>query len=66
MGQWIQYSECECDLSTTQYARLQARLSKLINPDQNSICLFFICSCCQNKVERIGGAMHRDEEGFFV
>lgn len=65
-GQWIQYSVFECDLSATQYAKLQARLSKLIKPDQDSIRLYFLCSCCQNKVERIGGAMPRDEDVFFV
>lgn len=65
-GQWMQYSVFECDLSATEYAKLRSRLSKLVQPEQDSIRFYFLCRCCQGKVERIGGEQPRDETVFFV
>lgn len=65
-GQWMQYSVFECDLSAAEYARLRSRLSKLIKPEEDSVRFYFLCSCCQTKVERIGGESLRDETIFFV
>jgi len=65
-GQWMQYSVFECDLSETQYAKLRSRLSQLIKPDQDSIRFYFLCACCKDKVERIGGETLRDESIFFA
>ena len=65
-GQWMQYSVFECNLTETQYAKLRWRLSKLIKPEQDSIRFYFLCACCQAKVERIGGETVRDETIFFA
>jgi CRISPR-associated protein Cas2 len=65
-GQWMQYSIFECDLTETQYAKLRARFSKLIKPEQDSIRFYFLCACCKGKVERIGGETIRDETIFFA
>lgn len=66
-GQWVQYSVFECaDLTETQYARLRSRLSKLIKPDEDSILFFFLCACCQRKIERIGGVAPVDRTVFFA
>lgn len=65
-GQWMQYSVFECDLTETQYAKLRLRLSKLIKPEQDSIRFYFLCACCQTKVERIGGETVWDETIFFA
>lgn len=65
-GQWMQFSVFECNLSEPQYAKLRSRLSKLIKPEQDSIRFYFLCRCCQDKVERIGGEAVRDETIFFV
>jgi CRISPR-associated protein Cas2 len=65
-GQWMQFSVFECDLTETQYARLRLRLGKLIKPDQDSIRFYFLCACCKDKVERIGGEQVRDDSIFFV
>lgn len=65
-GQWMQYSVFECDLTEMQYAKLRSRLNKLIKPEQDSIRFYFLCRCCQDKVERIGGETVRDETVFFV
>ena len=65
-GQWMQYSVFECSLTQTQYAKLRSRLSKVIKPDTDSIRFYFLCGCCQDKVERIGGEQLRDDSIFFA
>jgi CRISPR-associated protein Cas2 len=65
-GQWMQYSVFECDVTDSQYAKLRSRLSKLIKPEEDSIRFYFLCACCKNKVERIGGIQVRDETIFFA
>ncbi|MEQ8386296.1 MAG: CRISPR-associated endonuclease Cas2 [Coleofasciculus sp. A1-SPW-01] len=62
----MQYSVFECSLTDTQYAKLRSRLNKVIKPDQDSIRFYFLCGCCQGKVERIGGEPIRDNSIFFV
>jgi CRISPR-associated protein Cas2 len=65
-GQWMQYSVFECDLSDSQYAKLRSRLNQMIKPEEDSIRFYFLCACCQPKVERIGGEAVRDETIFFA
>jgi len=65
-GQWMQYSVFECSLTDTQYAKLRSRLGKLIKPEEDSIRFYFLCGCCQGKVERIGGEPLRDDAIFFA
>jgi CRISPR-associated protein Cas2 len=65
-GQWMQFSVFECDLTPTQYAKMRSRLAKLIKPDTDSIRFYFLCQCCQGKVERIGGEQVRDNTIFFA
>lgn len=65
-GQWVQYSVFECDLTDTQYAKLRSRLSKMIKPEQDTIRFYFLCACCQAKVERIGGEKPLDSTVFFA
>ena len=65
-GQWMQYSVFECSLTDTQYAILRSRLGKLIKPEEDSIRFYFLCACCQAKVERIGGEPLRDDSIFFA
>ncbi|WP_310416239.1 MULTISPECIES: CRISPR-associated endonuclease Cas2 [unclassified Chamaesiphon] len=65
-GQWMQYSVFECDVTDSQYAKLRARLSKMIKPEEDSIRFYFLCACCHPKVERIGGETVRDETIFFA
>ena len=65
-GQWMQYSVFECELTTTQYAKLRSRLERLIKPETDSIRFYWLCNCCQKKVERIGGEKVRDDSIFFV
>lgn len=64
-GQWVQLSVFECrELTDTQYAKLRSRLAKLIKSDTDSVRFYFLCGCCQGKVERIGGEQLRDDTMF--
>jgi CRISPR-associated protein Cas2 len=62
----MQYSVFECSLTATQYAKMRSRLAKIIRPEQDSIRFYFLCACCQGKVERIGGEQVRDDSIFFA
>ena len=65
-GQWMQFSVFECSLSATEYAKLRNRLNKLIKAEEDSIRFYFLCECCQQKVERIDGVAVRDDTVFFA
>ena len=65
-GQWMQFSVFECNLTPTEYRRLRNRLNKLIQAEEDSIRFYFLCECCQEKVERIGGEQVRDDTIFFA
>ena len=66
-GQWMQFSVFEClDLSDAEYAKLRSRLSKMIKPEVDSVRFYFLCACCREKVERIGGEEVRDDTVFFA
>ena len=65
-GQWMQFSVFECDLTKVQYAKLRSRLDKLMNAETDSVRFYFLCECCQGKVERIGGEAVRDDSIFFA
>jgi CRISPR-associated protein Cas2 len=62
-GRWMQYSVFQCDLTPTQYAKLRSRLSKLIKPKEDRF--YFLCVCCQSKLERIGGEIPMDTKRVF-
>ncbi|MFM7437874.1 MAG: CRISPR-associated endonuclease Cas2 [Snowella sp.] len=53
-------------MTKSQYAKLRSRLNKLIKSETDSIRFYFLCACCQKKVERIGGEPVRDDTIFFV
>ena len=65
-GQWMQFSVFECVLTAAEYTKLRNRLNKLIKPTEDSIRFYFLCECCQRKVERIGGEAVRDDTIFFA
>lgn len=65
-GQWMQFSVFECVLTKTEYVRLRNRLNTLIKPEVDSVRFYFLCECCQAKVERIGGEVVRDDTVFFA
>jgi len=66
-GQWMQFSVFECrELTNAQYAKLRSRLNRLIDGEEDSVRFYFLCACCEAKVERIGGERVRDDSIFFA
>lgn len=53
-GQRVQNSVFECLLDAAQYAVLKAELTKLIDPEVDSLRLYQLGNHYQNKVEHIG------------
>lgn len=65
-GTWIQYSVFECDLEKKEYLKLRARLDKAINKEEDSIRLYFLCSNCEKKIERIGDQKKPAQDSIIV
>jgi len=65
-GEWMQYSIFECRLNKVQFAKMRARLDKLIDANTDSIRFYSLCESCIPKIERIGGIKPRDESVFLV
>jgi CRISPR-associated protein Cas2 len=66
-GQWMHYSVFECpDLTDTRYAKLRTRLDRLIDPQKDGVRFYFLCACCQNEVEQVGGEAVGDDTIFFA
>ena len=53
-GQRVQNSVFECLLNAAQYAVLKAELTKLIDPEVDSLRFYQLGNHYQNKVEHIG------------
>ena len=53
-GQWMQYSLFECDLTQEKYSELRSKLKKKINPREDSIKFYFVCSSCLDKSNTLG------------
>ena len=62
-GQRVQNSVFECLLDAAQYAILKAELTKLIDPEVDSLRFYQLGNHYQNKVEHIGvrPAFHKDD-----
>ena len=53
-GQRVQNSVFECLLDAAQYATLKAELTKLIDPETDSLRFYQLGNHYQNKVEHVG------------
>ena len=53
-GQRVQNSVCECILDRAQYVRVRFQLSKLIDPQKDSLRFYNLGNHYANKVEHIG------------
>ena len=50
----IQYSVFEGNLSDEDIVYIEAELTKVMSPKEDSIAIFQLCKRCNNKVKRIG------------
>lgn len=66
-GTRVQYSVFECILSDRLLARLQRRLDKLIDADEDSIRFYSLCNTCSDSIVIMGlGIMSKDEEFWII
>ena len=53
-GDRVQYSVFELILRERELAELRRRIAALIDPDEDSVRLYFVCSSCFRKIEDLG------------
>ena len=53
-GRRVQYSVFECDLKRADVERLQRKLRRLINTDEDSVRFYFLCESCVHRVQVMG------------
>ena len=53
-GQRVQNSVFECDIDPAQWATLKHRLTDLIDPEQDSLRLYYLGTNWQRRVEHVG------------
>lgn len=62
-GQRVQYSVFECLLDPAQWAVFKQKLVKEIDPDQDSLRIYFLGNNWKRRVEHIGAKKGYDPEG---
>jgi CRISPR-associated protein Cas2 len=65
-GKWTQYSLFECHLTPLQHTELHYKISKLINPDTDSLRFYPLCAGCVKRVETVGGVPPEDPPLFLL
>ncbi|MDE3059087.1 MAG: CRISPR-associated endonuclease Cas2 [Bacteroidota bacterium] len=65
-GDRVQYSVFECNLTDSEYTRLQKKLARHVEQG-DSIRYYMLCGSCKEKVEIVGeGAVTRDKEYYIA
>lgn len=65
-GERVQYSVFECHITQRNLDRLQARLAKLIDKEEDSIRFYPLCESCRPKVLLLGIAKPTEEPGLRI
>ncbi len=63
IGDRVQYSVFEAWLARDELLSLLRRLEKRMDPSQDSIRVYALCSACQTKVRKMGVAVTPDPPG---
>lgn len=61
-GTRIQESVFECEIPPDRFVKLKHRLNKLLKPEEDSLCIFHLCSACRARAERFGFAKDKYKE----
>lgn len=61
-GTRIQESVFECELPPDRFAKLKHRLGKLLKAEEDSVCIYHLCSACRSKIERLGPSADRYQQ----
>jgi CRISPR-associated protein Cas2 len=62
-GQRVQFSVFECLLDPAQWTELRDKLSKEIDPEQDSLRFYFLGANWKHRVEHVGAKPSYDPEG---
>jgi len=65
-GYPVQKSVFEAHLTDTQVSRMTERLTKLINPQEDSIRVYRLCARCEGQCEYLGLAEPTPDPDFWI
>jgi CRISPR-associated protein Cas2 len=65
-GQRVQYSVFEIEVDPAQWAKLKARLERVIDPDHDSLRYYHLGSNWRRKVEHVGAKPATDLGGTLI
>jgi CRISPR-associated protein Cas2 len=65
-GEWTQYSLFECFLDARELVQLRAKLQPLLEPDEDSVRIYPLCSDCKDSVETIGSKPPEEKTTYIV
>ena len=65
-GQRVQNSVFEIDVDYGTFLKLKDKLIKLINPEQDSLRIYYLGNNWKNKIEHIGAKETYDPEGALI
>ena len=66
VGQRVQKSVFECLVDPSQMAELKHTLSRIIDPDRDSLRLYFLGDNWHRRIEHIGAKPSLDPEGVLI
>ncbi|MCC5653608.1 CRISPR-associated endonuclease Cas2 [Nostoc sp. XA013] len=61
-GKWTQYSVFECFLTAIQFATLQTKIEKLVNPQEDSVRLYVLDAGAIKRTITYGSEIPRQEQ----
>lgn len=65
-GERVQYSVFECRLDERALQTLRLRLTRLIDPDEDSLRIYRLCKECDRLLEVLGTASRTDNPELYV
>jgi CRISPR-associated protein Cas2 len=65
-GRWTQYSLFECFLTPRQRIQLRQRLDDLIDPTEDSVRVYPLCTACVERTETVGAPPPEDPDLFLI
>lgn len=65
-GKRVQYSVFECNTDRRALLRLQNRLEKTINLQEDTITFYHLCKTCEKHITRIGLKKDIDQQSYIV
>ena len=65
-GEWVQYSVFECHLTKKELLMMRSKLDRVLNPEEDRVRIYHMCSACVAKVESIGCEGPRERDVYVV